>query len=260
MPTNSEFRKRTIEFLNLFRSTSNMYFKVETHNDLPTASGFASSASGFAALVIALDDLFNWNLASEHLSILARLGSGSASRSIYPGFVYWEAGIKSDGTDSYAKALSIKRWDNLRVGLLVINEEKKDTSSRDAMKMAVNTSPYYSTWIKKVNKDLEQIKSAIISHDIQKTGEIAEHNALSMHATTITSCPPLLYWTSQTVSMIEKVWMLRQKYNKNVYFTIDAGPNLILLFEKNDEEIVKKTFPKIRIITPLFGSISNNGN
>lgn len=52
MPTNSEFRKRTIEFLNLFRSTSNMYFKVETQNDLPTASGFASSASGFATLVI----------------------------------------------------------------------------------------------------------------------------------------------------------------------------------------------------------------
>ncbi|MCC8417418.1 MAG: diphosphomevalonate decarboxylase [Rickettsia endosymbiont of Bryobia graminum] len=139
MPTNSEFRKRTIEFLNLFRSTSNMYFKVETQNDLPTASGFASSASGFAALVIALDDLFNWNLTSEQLSVLARLGSGSASRSIYPGFVYWKAGIKSDGTDSYAKALSIKQWDNLRVGLLVISEEKKDTSSRDVMQLAVNT-------------------------------------------------------------------------------------------------------------------------
>ncbi|ETZ04929.1 diphosphomevalonate decarboxylase [Holospora undulata HU1] len=98
----SEFGRRTIDFLNLIRQNKNIFLKIETNNDLPTSAGLASSASGFAAFVIALNDIFNWNLTNEKLSILARMGSGSAARSIPPGFVYWQAGKKADGTDSYA--------------------------------------------------------------------------------------------------------------------------------------------------------------
>ena len=248
----SEFSKRTVEFLDLFRPKVDMYFKVETQNDLPTAAGLASSASGFAAFIMALNDLFGWELKDEQLSSLARIGSGSGARSIYPGFVFWQAGKKTDGTDSYAVAMDVPRWDSLRIGLLVVSEDKKDVSSRDGMNTAVATSPYYSAWVKKTNKDIEEMKKAISARDIKKTGEIAEANALAMHATAITSWPPIFYWSSQTVVMMKKVWELREEHNKNIYFTIDAGPNLVLIFEEKDEDVVKKNFPNVHIVKPLF--------
>jgi diphosphomevalonate decarboxylase len=90
----SPFARRIGAFLDLFRRDAGMYFEVEAVNTIPTAAGFASSASGFAALVTALDELFGWELDKRELSILARLGSGSACRSLHHGFVEWRAGTR----------------------------------------------------------------------------------------------------------------------------------------------------------------------
>src|SRR5206468_1929892 len=87
------FHIRLHHFLDLFRFTPDMHFQVETQNEIPTGAGLASSASGFAACVLALNDLFSWNLERTKLSILARLGSGSACRSLFSGFVEWQAGL-----------------------------------------------------------------------------------------------------------------------------------------------------------------------
>ena len=249
--SHSSFYKRVIEFIDLFRAHPNQFFKIETYNDIPTAAGFASSASGFAALIKALDDLFEWKLTNEELSILARMGSGSAARSIYSGFVYWQAGEKDDGSDSYAKQIKMKKWNNLRLAFVIASDKKKDVSSRDGMNLAVDSSPFYKAWLDKVNNDLRLIKPAILEHDIKAVGKIAESDALAMHSTAITSWPPVLYWNPLTIEAMQKVWKLRED-GIEVYFTMDAGSSLILLFEKKSESAIERVFPNIQIIKPLF--------
>ncbi|NCX93179.1 MAG: diphosphomevalonate decarboxylase, partial [Gammaproteobacteria bacterium] len=99
VPPESDFYRRTHEFLNLFRHQEN--FEMHTESNIPIAAGLASSASGFAALVLALDDLCGWQLPKEKLSVLARLGSGSACRSFWPHWVKWQKGERDDGLDSH---------------------------------------------------------------------------------------------------------------------------------------------------------------
>jgi len=251
-PSGSSFAKRTTGFLNLFRKDDKMFFRVETKNDLPTASGFASSASGLAALVFALNDLFNWQLESKQLSILARLGSGSAARSIHSGFVEWSSGSREDGFDSYGLRLQIKDWNDLRIGVIVVSDEQKEVSSRDGMSLAVSTSPFYKAWVNKASQDTDLIKKYIAVSDIDNLGKIMESNALAMHATAITSSPALIYWSPETISIMHKVWQLRDQYSISVYFTMDAGASPFLMFEEKDQAIIEKTFPKIKIVEPLF--------
>lgn len=241
----NEFAKRTTKFLDLFRPKGK-HFVIETWNDLPTASGLASSASGAAALVFALDELFDWNLKKKDLSILARIGSGSASRSIYTGIVEWDAGVRLDGMDSYAKKLKIKPIDSLRIGLLITTQRTKKTSSRKGMAQSVATSPYYNQWLKIVNEDLSKIKHCLESQDFNCIGQISESNALAMHAVSITSSPANLYWNSKTVDIFHKVWQLRKR-GVPVYFTIDAGAHVKLIFTKNYSRIIQKTFPEVMI-------------
>mgnify|MGYP002266557027 CR=1 FL=1 len=100
--------KRVSAVLNHFRSNPKILIDVTTCISVPSAAGLASSASGYAVLVLALDDLFEWNLADKELSLLARLGSGSASRSLFPGFSVWHQGTQTDGLDSYVEAIYTK--------------------------------------------------------------------------------------------------------------------------------------------------------
>ena len=246
---NSPFFERIHDFLELFRPEPDMFFSLYTENSIPTAAGFASSASGFAALTLALNELFSWNLCQQDLSILARLGSGSACRSIYSGFVEWHAGVSKSGLDSFAILLP-NRWAEFRVGILEVSPEKKNISSRKAMRQTVKTSDLYSSWPKKVEADLFQIKKAIATKDITLLGRIAESNALSMHATMLGAWPPVLYWLPETVALFHKIWQLRER-GLQVYFTIDAGPNIKLLFLRSDTKILKNKFPKLKIITPF---------
>ncbi|MCC7300566.1 MAG: diphosphomevalonate decarboxylase, partial [Verrucomicrobia bacterium] len=119
-PAPADFAARISKFLNLFRAEG-QFFEVRTKNNIPTAAGLASSASGFAALVKALDQLFGWGFNPRELSMLARLGSGSASRSLYDGFAVWHAGVRADGMDSCSEPLS-SDWKNLRIGILEVSK------------------------------------------------------------------------------------------------------------------------------------------
>jgi diphosphomevalonate decarboxylase len=247
------FAKRLITFLDLYRPHPEFKFKVNTSNNIPTAAGLASSASGFAAMVLALDDFFAWNLSLQDLSILARMGSGSAARSLMNGFVLWQAGSRSDGMDSFAKSLDIE-WPEFRIGVLTLSDLEKSKSSRQAMTETVNTSILYKSWPAQVSRDLDRLLTAIQNKDIQLCGETAEQNALSMHATMIASWPPTLYWLAETVSTLNRVWEMR-KQGIPVYITMDAGPNIKLIFEKNISAKVRENF-KCEIIAP-FASFSN---
>lgn len=241
------FAKRISLFLNYFRN--NNYFKIITHNSVPTAAGLASSASGYAALVIALNNCFQWRLSNNKLSILARLGSGSAARSIFDGFVIWHKGQQQDGLDSFAEPINMA-WQELRVGLIKIDTTAKKISSTQGMQNTVNNCELYQAWPKKAEQDLIKIKQAILVKDFNNLGKTAENNALSMHATMIATMPPILYWQAESVTTMHKVWQLREQAI-NVYFTMDAGPNLKLLFLEQDEYIIKQQFKNIIVIKPF---------
>ena len=246
VPADAVFVKRIVEFLDLFRSGPKWCLQVDTNMNLPVAAGLASSASGFASLTCALNDLFGWQLPQQQLSVLARLGSGSAARSLWKGFVEWHAGIQQDGMDSFAEPLPFE-WPQLRIGILSISHKEKQISSRDAMQRTVNSSILYSNWPRKVARDLVIIKQALQVKNFSLLGGTAESNALTMHATMLSSWPPICYFLPETIAAMHKVWQLRAE-GLEVYFTQDAGPNLKLLFLDEDAEKVKAAFPAIEVI------------
>jgi len=244
------FAVRTLEFLDLFRPHfGNIRFEVRTGNNIPTAAGLASSASGFAALVLALDDLAGWGLDRKQLSMLARLGSGSASRSVYDGFVEWHAGSNPAGTDSFAEKID-NEWPEFRIGILEVSSAPKPVGSREGMNRTLETSELYKSWPQQAAADLETIRAAIETRDFQLLGKTAERNALAMHATMLAAWPPLLYFQPETVKQIHRVQRIRNE-GLEVYLTIDAGPNIKLIFLEENEAAVADTFPGLQVIKPF---------
>lgn len=242
----SAFGKRLLEFIDLFRANSKPHFDIKIQSTIPIAAGMASSAAGFASVVQALNHLYGWQLSDDKLSILARLGSGSACRSLWQGFVEWYAGIRDDGMDSYGHTIG-NVWPELCLGLLIMNDQQKEISSREAMLRTVTTSPLYAAWPAKVNTDLTFIKQAISIQDFNLLGQTAESNAMNMHATMMSAWPPIVYSLPETISAMKKVWQLRHD-GLPIYFTQDAGPNLKLLFLCKDSHMVSANFPKVQIL------------
>ncbi|WP_207063840.1 diphosphomevalonate decarboxylase [Motiliproteus sp. SC1-56] len=247
----SAFALKLIAFLDLFRPAGSPRLAIDTHNNIPTAAGLASSASGFAALMKAINELYRLNLPVEVLSAFARMGSGSASRSLYDGFVEWRMGVREDGMDSHGVPLEAT-WPELRVGLLTVTEAEKPVGSRAGMARTVKSAHLYQSWPLQAATDLEQLHQAIAERDFERLGSTAEQNALSMHATMIASWPPLLYWQPESVAAMHRIWRLREE-GLALYFTMDAGPNIKLLFEADSQAAVCQAFPELQVVTP-FGS------
>jgi diphosphomevalonate decarboxylase len=249
MQNDSPFCQNLLEFLNLFRYEQTPRFIIHTNSNVPIAAGLASSASGFASIVLALDGLYDWQLSQDELSILARLGSGSACRSMWQGFVHWHAGIRSDGMDSHGESLRA-RWPEFCIGLLIFSESEKAIPSRVAMQRTITTSALYQAWPSKVSRDLAAIKQAIGNKDFQLLGKAAESNATTMHATMLSAWPPIIYSVPETLVAMQRIWELRNE-GLQIYFTQDAGPNLKLLFLQRDIDNVLANFPSIEIIQPF---------
>lgn len=248
----NKFAVKVINFVDLFRealnqaATNQPALTITTNNNIPTGAGVASSASGFAALTKALDQFFGLGLSGRELSLLANLGSGSASRSIFNGFVYRHAGTSLDGIDSYSEPLPYT-WPELKIGLITVSTKAKRVSSREGMERTVATSPLYKQWPQQVKEDMEKMLTAIKEKDFELLGSTAESNALAMHACIQASVPPINYFELETVAIINKVQELRRN-GLPLYLTIDAGPNVKLLYLEKDEEKVKNEFPEIRIV------------
>lgn len=243
---NSAFVKRLTQYLDLFRSKHSFALHIDINMNIPVAAGLASSACGFASLIMAMNHLFALELTKRELSILARLGSGSASRSMWNGFVEWHAGVDADGMDSYAESLNIA-WPELCVGILSITDAEKPISSRAAMQRTVENSVLYESWPKKVEMDLALLKQALQQKNISLLGSTAESNALAMHATMLASWPPVCYFLPETITAMHKVWEMRRQ-GVEVYFTEDAGPNVKLLFLEEDKTKIREKFPQVEMI------------
>src|SRR5690625_510565 len=246
--------ERVTKFLNLFRTYTgkeDLYAKIDSVNHVPTAAGFASSASGFAALAAATAEALQLDLSDTQLSKFTRQGSGSACRSIYGGFVEWEKGEKEDGTDSYAKEIAPQNHWDLRVAAVVLNETEKDISSREGMKRTVETSEFYEGWLTGIPADIEEIKAGIKARDFNRVGAVAEANCLKMHATTLGAKPPFTYWTDATMRVMQTVQKLR-KDGISAYFTIDAGPNVKVLYQPENEEVLEKTLKETEGVSDVI--------
>ena len=249
LPPTSKFVYRASDFLDVFRPSRDFFFSLDTRNTIPTAAGFASSASGFAALVKALDILFRWQLTPPELSILARLGSGSAARSLWDGFVEWNAGTQPDGMDSFGTPLE-DVWPNFRIGALVLCAAEKPVGSKEGMRRCVENCSFYAVWPERVKKDLAQVKQAIHCRDFPQLGIVAEGNALAMHALMMATQPPLVYWQPESVAAMHTIWNARAD-GLPLWFTMDAGPNIKLLFEAKDESSVRALFPAVQVVSPF---------
>lgn len=245
----TSFVQRISRYLDLFRGDDEHGYEVETCNTIPTAAGLASSASGFAALAKALDNLYGWNLPGRDLSVLARLGSGSACRSIDEGFVEWSIGKREDGMDSCGERLDVT-WPSFRIATVTLTTDEKPVGSREGMKRTLATSALYRAWPEKAAADLATIRSAVLTRDFDQLGQAAESNALSMHATMIGAWPPVVYWLPESLSVMHRVWTCRHQ-DVPVYLTMDAGPNVKLLFEEPNEELICAHFPDAEVIRPF---------
>lgn len=253
-------QKKISCFLDIIRKYTGvkLYAHVTTENHVPTAAGFASSASGYAALAAAATKAIGINVTMEELSMIARQGSGSACRSVFGGFVEWDKGYLADGSDSVAKQLMDEKAWRISILSVVITSSTKKISSREGMKRTVETSPYYQSWLDTVENDLELAKEAIKNRDFITLGQVMEENALKMHATMLASKPAIIYWEAGTMEVIHSVLMLRQG-GIPAYFTIDAGPNVKVLCLSDHEEQVKETLLELSSVREVIACYPGEG-
>jgi diphosphomevalonate decarboxylase len=196
---------------------------VETRNDFPTASGLASSASGFAALALAATRAggLEWDL--TRVADLARRGSASAARSLFSGFV------ELDGTAVHPVAPP----DHLPLVVLVAvtTEAAKATGSTDGMRLTMERSPYARAWLEAAPRLHEELRAALLARDFEGVGRLAESSAMAMHACALGA--GLVYWSGATIEALGTVRTLRA-LGVPAYATIDAGPHVKVLVRPAD--------------------------
>ena len=197
------------------------FVRVSSAGNFPIAAGLASSASAFAALVVAADSAFGLTRSNDELVNLAGRASGSAARSLLGGFVELE---NRDDAVAVHSLLGADEWP-LKVVVAITEPGPKPVSSGDAMEISRKTSPFYDRWVEQQSEDLGEARAAIQDRDLARLGAIAEHNCLKMHSVMWGSRPPMMYWNSATVACMQTVRDL-QADGVGVFFTIDAGPQL----------------------------------
>ncbi|MBU3897207.1 MAG: diphosphomevalonate decarboxylase [Nanoarchaeota archaeon] len=217
-------------------------------NCFPTAAGFASSAAGLAALAIATLKAADLNLSGSETSIFARIGSGSASRSVLGGFVEWRKGEKDDGSDSIAVQIApASHWPELRNVIGIVDAGKKKISSRAGMKQTIATSFLYPARMQYIEKVIEEMKKAVIAKDFQKFGEITMRESSDMHAVMLDTWPPIMYLNNISREIIYAVHELNSIEGKIIAaYTFDAGPNVHIYTTAENVARVQKMLQEYR--------------
>jgi diphosphomevalonate decarboxylase len=204
--------------------------RITSRNEFPTAAGLASSASGFAALAVAACAAAGLDKSREELSALARLGSGSATRSVPGGWAVWER-------ESARQVYPPTHWD-LRFCVAICAGGEKDVGSRDGMRLTRDSSPYHAAWIEQCKRDLPEALRLLTARDLAGLGALAERNALRMHADALAAAPPLIYWQPPTVASLHVLRELR-KEGVAAFATIDAGPHVVAMCRREDASAVE---------------------
>lgn len=221
-------------------------FEIHTHNTFPHSSGIASSASGMGALALCLVEMeqnFGGNLSEAEMlrkaSFLARLGSGSACRSVYQGITVWgESEFVGNSSDLYAVPYPYEIHPNFKGfqdTILLIDEGQKEVSSSVGHKLMEN-HPYAQQRFLAANENLGKLIPILKNGNLEEFGALIEHEALSLHAMMLTSNPAYILMKPNTLKVIEKVWEFRRNTSANLFFTLDAGANVHLLYPENEKD------------------------
>jgi diphosphomevalonate decarboxylase len=247
-----ETRQRIVAHLDRVRALAGLRARarVVSHNSFPIGAGMASSASGFAALSLAASGAAGLELSQRELSILARFGSGSACRSVPGGFSEWTA--SSSSQESFARQIAPpEHWD-LRDVVAIVSREEKLVGSTKGHSLAP-TSHLYQARVASVADRLPKAREALLRKDFATLGRLIEEDAVSMHAVMMTSQPPIYYWLPSTVQLIRRVQDWRAE-GLEVYFTLDAGPNVHLICQAADQAEVEKRLEGIKGVLEVIAS------
>ncbi|RPA81805.1 Diphosphomevalonate decarboxylase [Ascobolus immersus RN42] len=219
------------------KKLSNWKIRIISENNFPTAAGLASSAAGYAALVFSISKLFELDLNQTELSKVARVGSGSSSRSLFGGYVAWQAGNLENGDDSVAVEVApVSHWPNMRALVLVISAGKKSVSSTGGMQRTVGTSTLFpARHLKIVPERMSQMEDAIRAKDFGSFAKLTMCDSNQFHAVCLDSYPPILYLNDTSRAVISFVHYFNEYYGAvKLAYTFDAGPNAVLYFLEED--------------------------
>ena len=223
-------------------------FVIKSQNSFPHSSGIASSASGMSALalcIMSLEKLYNPSVSAEYFnkkaSFLARLGSGSACRSIEGELMVW--GNHKDiigSSDLFGIKFPYKVHENFKNyhdTILLVDEGEKKVSSTVGHNLMHN-HPFAKQRFKQANENILKIAAILQNGNLKEFIEIVESEALSLHAMMLTSNPYFILMKPNTLKIINKIWEFRKLTNSNICFTLDAGANVHVLFPKAEKELV----------------------
>ncbi|PIA16283.1 Diphosphomevalonate decarboxylase [Coemansia reversa NRRL 1564] len=224
---------------------------VCSENNFPTAAGLASSASGYAALVSALGTLFKLPQSAAELSRVARVGSGSACRSILGGFVAWQAGVEGDGSDSLAEQVAARaHWPQLQALVLVVSDRKKTVSSTAGMQTTVATSPLFAERVRNVvPRRMAVMRAAIAARDFAAFATLTMQDSNQFHAVCQDTFPPIAYMNDTSHAITNLVHAFNTAVGRvAAAYTYDAGPNAVIFALHDDMrtlvQLLTRCFPR----------------
>ncbi|MFK7804977.1 MAG: diphosphomevalonate decarboxylase [Anaerolineae bacterium] len=224
--------------------------RIVSSNSFPTGAGIASSASGFACLTMAAAGALGLELDKPALSRIARLGSGSASRSIDGGFVEWVPGTTHEDSVAFELAPA-DHWDLVDI-IAIVSQDEKDIGSSAGHPLA-HTSPFYKARLEEVtNNTLPQVRQAIMDKDFHRFGELIEEEAISLHVASMTSRPSILYWGPGSLAIMHALRRWRKEGGPHGYYTIDAGPNIHVIAEKSSADALVAKLKEIPYVEDLI--------
>jgi len=229
-------------------ASSSSRARIVSTNDFPTASGLASSASGFAALALASVRAAGLEWSAERVADLARRSSASAARSLFGGFVELE--------DTVARQVADPTALDLRVLVCVTTEAEKATSSTEGMKLTQATSPYYAAWVADAPVSHRAMRAALLEGDFTRVGELAERSALAMHACAMAA--GIIYLTGATLAALAEVRAMRAS-GIHCYGTIDAGPHLKCLVRGSDAQLARGHLEKVAGVLRIIETRPGDG-
>lgn len=232
---------------------------IRTENTFPHSSGIASSASGFGAIakcLMSLDEIFtnnsDDNFKTKKESFLARLGSGSACRSLYEGLVVWGKTEEVEGSsDLFAVQYPNEEihpiFKNFNDWVLLIHEGQKSVSSTVGHGL-MNTNPYAERRFQEAHENFTKLKTILATGDMEGFIKLVEHEALTLHAMMMMSDPAFILMKAGTLEVINKIWDFRRITGLSLFFTLDAGANVHLLFPNDIDNDRITDFIKTELI------------
>jgi len=239
--------ERVLDVVNEVRRRSRIRqkFKMVSENDFPSNVGLGASASGFAALAMAACDAVGLELSLEELSVIARRGAGSATRSVTGAFSRWKAGFADE--ESYAYQIASEQF---QMGIVVaLIPAFKFTENAHK---AVLTSPFFHSRLAFVHESLAEMENAIKKRDIRRIGMLAERDSLILHGITMTSVDEMLLWRPETVKVIQEVRSMRAD-GIPAYFSIDTGATVYVNTEPKRVKSVEQRIKRLGIETITCG-------